>query len=185
MSNENFNNTPEENLTIIIDIEELFLSDEKHPQHDPGTIILYRIKVDERYHNIAHPHITGKAILALEDRSPEYFEVKQRFKEHGATEWKLIQEDETVDLAKPGIERFITEKRLYTFYIGPKDYQTEHSHLTVRQILVDYAKVNPEKKSLAIKQGQEFHTYEDLNERIHLVPVKHFILFDNTPTGKS
>jgi len=185
MSTENFNTPTGENLTIIIDLEELFIADKHHPEHDPGTIILYRIKVDDQYHNIKHPHIEGKAILALEGKTPEHFEVKQRFKEHGKTELKLIHPDELVDLRKPGIERFITEKKVFIFFIGPKEYKTEHSSLTVRKILVDFAKVNPENKSLGIKQGEGFHTYQNLDEEIDLCPVKHFKLFDNTPTGKS
>jgi hypothetical protein len=185
MSSEHLKKNSEENVVIIIDIEKLFLANENHPQHDPGTIILYRIKVDEKYHDVKHPHITGNGILALEGKSPEHFQVLQVFKEHGNPVLKVIEPTEVVDLSKVGIERFIIEKKRYPFFIGPKEYQSEQAHLTVREILVNYAKVSPEEKLLAIKDGEGFHSYENLDEKIHLVPVKHFKLFDKTPTGKS
>jgi len=71
------------------------------------------------------------------------------------------------------------------FFIGKLKYEAEKTTLTVREILVDFAKVNPEEKSLALKQGNDHHEYTNNDELITMKEGMHFVLFDKTPTTAS
>ena len=77
------------------------------------------------------------------------------------------------------------EKKKIVFFIGKVKYETEKSVLTVREILVDYAKVNPDEKSLALKHGNDHTEYTDLDQKIEMKEGMHFVLFDKTPTTTS
>lgn len=72
----------------------------------------------------------------------------------------------------------------YVFFIDKKQYDTEKPMLTARQILVDYAKVDPDKKTLVLKEGNDIHEYKP-DEEITMKEGMHFTLFDNevTPTS--
>lgn len=74
----------------------------------------------------------------------------------------------------------------YHFFIDQKKYETTSPSLTVRQILADFANVDPATKTLATKtSGGGFHEYKDLDEVISIEHPIHFTLFDNTPTQVS
>jgi hypothetical protein len=88
---------------------------------------------------------------------------------------------EKIDI--PGSEH--SGKKEYCFWIGKKEYDTQHKELTVRQILVEFAKVSPEDKTLATKTSGGFQEYKYLNQEIPLKDCPHFTLFDNSPTGLS
>lgn len=75
--------------------------------------------------------------------------------------------------------------RVNKFFVGQKHYETTKDSLTVREILVDFAGVDPATKTLALKQGGGFHEYKDLNEEISVEHPQHFILFDNASTPVS
>lgn len=77
------------------------------------------------------------------------------------------------------------ERKKYNFFIEKKKYETEQPTLTVRQILVDYAQVNPTSKTLAQKQGGGFRELKNLDEMIELHSAQHFALFDDTSTPVS
>jgi hypothetical protein len=170
---------------VTIDIEEYFRNDQRHPEHDPGVVILYRLKVDNSYFTVKHRHILGCAILELDSKNPEHYELFQVRKENGHIVERHIKSDESVDLGTYGIERFITKIREYCFSIDMAKYETKHSKLTVRAILVDFAKVSPETKTLAEKTPDGFHEYKDLDQEISLKHCPRFTLFDNQPTGVS
>lgn len=70
---------------------------------------------------------------------------------------------------------------VYIFFVGKVKYETTEPRLTVRQILEEYAKVDPTKKTLAEKKGDMFTEYKDLNESLDLGHARHFTLFDETP----
>ena len=76
------------------------------------------------------------------------------------------------------------EKKI-VFFIEQKKYETESEKLTVRQILVDFAKVDPERYTLALKQQGGFHEYGNLDEIIEMKEGMHFSLFDKKPTPVS
>lgn len=71
------------------------------------------------------------------------------------------------------------------FFIGKVKHETEKASLTVLEILVDFAKVKPEEKSLALKQGNDHHEYTNNDEIIEMKDGMHFVLFDKTPTTAS
>jgi hypothetical protein len=169
----------------IFDLEDNFRKDQRHPEHDPGLVIRYKIKIDDQYHLVDHRHQRGSALLELANKSAEQFELFQIQRENGVVSTHLIPAHESVDLGTYGIERFITKVREFCFSVDKAKYTTPHEKLTVRQILVDFAKVSPENKTLAVKTDGGFHEYKNLDEEIDLRHCPHFTLFDNTPTGVS
>lgn len=76
-------------------------------------------------------------------------------------------------------------ERKIVFFIGKQKHETEEASLTVKEILVDFAKVNPDEKSLALKQGNEHPEYQNIDEIIIMKEGMHFVLFDKTPTTAS
>jgi hypothetical protein len=191
MSNTNINknDSPGDESTpivIIIDIEEYFLQEKPHPVHDSGEVILYRIKIDEQYYEVRLSHLSGEKILALADKQPAHFILKQRIKHEGEIKLITIDPEDVVDFTKLGIEKFITEAKLYEFFIDQRPaFKTPHTHLTVRTILVDFAKVDPAKELLAEKQDGGFKEFKNLDEELNLTHVRHFTLFDIEPTPVS
>jgi hypothetical protein len=77
------------------------------------------------------------------------------------------------------------EKKKIVFFIEQKKHETQEESLTVRQILVDFAKVDPERYTLALKQQGGFHEYDNLDEPIEMKEGMHFSLFDKKPTPVS
>ncbi|OHD16957.1 MAG: hypothetical protein A2Y38_05940 [Spirochaetes bacterium GWB1_59_5] len=71
-----------------------------------GRKVRYRVKIDDKYYIIDHREPTGRELLRIADMNPpEGYRLDQKLR-GGAT--KKIELDEKVDLAQPGIERFIT-----------------------------------------------------------------------------
>ena len=77
------------------------------------------------------------------------------------------------------------EKIKNVFFIGKQKFETEKPILKVREILEDFAKVKPEEKSLALKQGNDHLEYANNEESIEMKDGMHFVLFDKTPTTAS
>ena len=71
------------------------------------------------------------------------------------------------------------------FFIDQKKHETDDQTLTIKQILVDFAKVDPERYTLAIKKEGGYHEYENLIEIIEMKNGMHFSLFDKKPTPVS
>lgn len=66
----------------------------------------YRIKIDKAEYEVRKQHITGREILELGEKlPPEQFELRQKM--HGGKTQKIALTD-VVNLAEPGIERFMT-----------------------------------------------------------------------------
>lgn len=66
----------------------------------------YRIKIDKNEYEVQKQHITGKEILELAGKlPPEQFELRQKMHD-GKTQ--KIALTAVIDLAEPGIERFMT-----------------------------------------------------------------------------
>lgn len=77
------------------------------------------------------------------------------------------------------------EAKKTVFFIGEKRHETEQNHLTVRQILVEFAKVDPDKYNLALKTNNGPHEYTNLDESIEMKNGMKFVLFDKGPTPVS
>jgi len=68
--------------------------------------IEYRIRIDTTDYEVHKQHITGREILELAKKlPPEQFELRKKI--HGGKTEKIALTD-VVDLAEPGIERFMT-----------------------------------------------------------------------------
>lgn len=76
-------------------------------------------------------------------------------------------------------------KKKYVFFVGKEKYETDQSSLTVRIILTDYAKVDINHNTLALKEQGELKEYKDLDEVIPMKEGMHFTIFNNDPTPVS
>ena len=73
----------------------------------------------------------------------------------------------------------------FVFFIEQKKYETEKPSLTVREILVDFAKVDPDRYTLALKEQGGFKEFENLDQIIEMKEGMHFSIFDKKPTPVS
>lgn len=77
------------------------------------------------------------------------------------------------------------DRKKIVFFIEQKKHETTEETLTVRQILVDFAKLDPDRYTLALKKQGGFHEFENLDEKIEMKEGVHFSLFDKKPTPVS
>lgn len=172
---------------VIINLEHIFHG-HSQPVCDDGVIPYYLFKVDEHPHEVRERHILCSTILALAGKDPKHYQLLQLKGKPGHVQHEVIETDEMVDLATPGVEKFITRDKpvhVYNFFIDQQEHHTKHPSLTVRQILEDFAKVNPVNKELAKKQPGGLHHYRDLNEVVSVEHCPKFTLFDLTPAPVS
>lgn len=71
----------------------------------------YKIKIDGTMYEVEAQFITGREILTLAQKSPSQYDVG--YKVHGH-DVMIIGLDESVDLANPGLEKFITIQNGHT-----------------------------------------------------------------------
>ncbi|GAB3923497.1 multiubiquitin domain-containing protein [Larkinella terrae] len=169
-------------VKVIIDLEEHCLNGTPHPVHDPGVVIYYLIKVNDQKHETKKSQMLGREIIALDSKDPEEYLIYQTRRKYGETYLEPIGKDELVNFKAEGIESFIVKPKMYHFSIGKKGYESNVRYLTVRQILVDFAHVDPTLNTLSTKGGSE---YNNLEETIDLECVNKFVLFNNEPTPVS
>lgn len=77
------------------------------------------------------------------------------------------------------------KKHDVVFFIDKEQFKSATADLTVRTLLVDFAKEDPSQTTLASKDGNDLHKYTDLNETIHIENGMKFIVLHNTPTPVS
>jgi hypothetical protein len=75
--------------------------------------------------------------------------------------------------------------REIVFFVDKEQFKTELTELTVRQILEDFAKEDPNETTLALKHGNERQKYTDLSFSITLANGMQFIVFHEGPTTVS
>ena len=171
-------------IKLVIDLEDHCVNDKPHPDYDPGVVLHYLIKVNDRKHETPDDHMLGKKIIKLAGQSSDDFLLYQIRRKHGVDYEEPVGEDELVDFTAQDIERFITKPRTYHFSIGKKRYESGQRYLTVRQILVDFAHVaDVSTHTLASSANQ--HEYKNLDEKIDLKCVSSFVLFNDQPTPVS
>ena len=165
---------------IVIDLEDLYSRQDAHPKDDPGILVHYLVKVDAIKHKFKHPIISGADLFAASGKDPKRYQLLQVFSgsTHGSRE-EVIKIGDSIDLRTYGIEKFETRLRITKFHIDREHFTVEEPCLTVLQILVDFAKVDPAVKTLADKKT--LHEYKDFQEVICLEDGQHFTLFDNNP----
>lgn len=72
-----------------------------------------------------------------------------------------------------------------TFFIDKQKFEVTNPDQTVRALLVDFAKENPNDTTLMLKQGNDPIKYTNLDEVVHLENGMHFVVLHNTPTTVS
>ena len=71
------------------------------------------------------------------------------------------------------------------FFIDKEPFETAERQLSVRSLLVDFAKEDPQTTTLALKDGYEYRKYGDLNELVTMKSGMRFVVFHNDPTPVS
>ncbi len=84
---------------------------QQKPGHGPKPPKAYKIKIDGTMYEVEAQFITGREILALAQKSPSQYDVG--YKVHGH-DVRIVGLDESVDLATPGLEKFITIQNGHT-----------------------------------------------------------------------
>ena len=77
------------------------------------------------------------------------------------------------------------DKKQIVFFVDKEQFKTEKTELTVREILQDFAKENPDETTLTLKKGNDRQKYTDLNTLITLANGMKFIVFHEGPTTVS
>jgi len=71
------------------------------------------------------------------------------------------------------------------FFIDKQHFETTQTSLTVRELLVDFAKEDPTTTTLALKEGNEITKLPNLDQAIEMENGMKFIVYHNTPTPVS
>jgi hypothetical protein len=77
------------------------------------------------------------------------------------------------------------DHKKYVFFIDRQKFESSEAHLTVRQILTDFAKVNPDENILVMVHGNEMKELRNLDESIELHEGMKFTIFNQKPTPVS
>ncbi len=113
----------------IIDLEDYTKSDK-----NPPVGKRYKVKVNDEYFVFDHQFVTGKEILEKSNKIPvECHTLYQKLKH---CDFEKIDLNEKVDLAKPGIEHFVTKApELFHYTVDDEPETTDQNELTPNQIL--------------------------------------------------
>ena len=71
------------------------------------------------------------------------------------------------------------------FFIDNQHFETEADSLSVRSLLVDFAKDDPALTTLELKSGDRLTPLTDLDYMVEMEPGMHFVVFHNEPTQVS
>jgi translation elongation factor EF-Tu-like GTPase len=77
------------------------------------------------------------------------------------------------------------EKHKINFFIDKEKFETDQAQLSVRTLLVDFAKEDPTQTTLALRHGNDIDKFTNLDQSIAMENGMHFIVFHNTPTPVS
>lgn len=78
------------------------------------------------------------------------------------------------------------EHKKFVFFIDKQKFETPESHLTVRQILVEYAKISTDENILVLVHGnQPSQELKDLEQVIEIHEGMKFTIFSQKPTPVS
>ena len=76
-------------------------------------------------------------------------------------------------------------KHAVVFFIDKQQFKSDTANLSVRTLLVDFAKEDPSQTTLASKHGNDLHKYTNLDEIVHIKNGMKFVVLHNTPTPVS
>lgn len=71
------------------------------------------------------------------------------------------------------------------FFIDKEKFETDQKQLSVKTLLVVYAKEDPNKTTLVLKKGSELIKLTDLAEMIVMLDGMKFLVYHNDPTPVS
>jgi len=77
------------------------------------------------------------------------------------------------------------EKKRIVFFIDKEKFETDQHELSVRTLLVDFAKEDPTQTTLVLKHGNETKKFTNLDEMVKMENGMHFLVYHNTPTPVS
>jgi len=77
------------------------------------------------------------------------------------------------------------KKEKIVFFIDREKFETDQTHLTVRTLLVEFAKEDPAATTLVLKQGNELVKLTDLDRVIEMKDGMKFLVYHNGPTPVS
>ena len=71
------------------------------------------------------------------------------------------------------------------FFIDKEKFETDEEQLSVQALLVDYAEEDPATTTLALKNGNDYQKFTNLDEMVTLKNGMKFVVFHNEPTTVS
>ncbi len=71
------------------------------------------------------------------------------------------------------------------FSIDKEKFETDQHELSVKTLLVDYAKEDPATTTLALKDGNDYRKFTNLDEMVSMKNGMKFVVFHNEPTPVS
>lgn len=147
----------------------------------------YKVVIDGKHYIFHHHHVSGREILEKAEKKPiECHVLFEKVKDH---EYKRIELDEKVNLAKHGVEHFKTEPPTeFCFEVDGEKYKTKKHILTPNEIL-EIAGLKPVANYylISVKHNGEKISYEGKpNETIKMeCPCMNFVSVYVGPTPLS
>ncbi len=77
------------------------------------------------------------------------------------------------------------KKENIVFFIDKEKFETDQTHLSVRTLLVEFAKEDPTATTLVVKHGNELEKLTDLDQVIEMKNGMKFLVYHNGPTPVS
>jgi hypothetical protein len=77
------------------------------------------------------------------------------------------------------------KEREIVFFIDNEQFKTERETITVRELLLDFAKEDPTQTTLALKHGNDINKFENLDDVVQLKSGMKLVVFHNEPTTVS
>lgn len=79
----------------------------------------------------------------------------------------------------------LEKEKTIVFFIDKEQFKTDDEHLTVRKLLTEYAKEDPEQTTLVLREGNNLTKLTNLDQIIHLKNGMKFLVYHNGPTPVS
>lgn len=88
-------------------------------------------------------------------------------------------------MSQPTNDKHDKKPQKTVFFIDAEKFETDKDELSVRTLLVEYAKEDPTKTTLALRDGRELIKFTDVEQLIKMRDGMKFIVFHNDPTPVS
>lgn len=88
-------------------------------------------------------------------------------------------------MTQPTDDKNDKKPKKIVFFIDAEKFETDREVLSVKTLLVEYAKEDPTKTTLALREGRELIKFTDLAQLIKMKDGMKFIVLHNDPTPVS